>query len=43
MNWTLGVRNKEGSLVFAGATGESQCQFQRQEYFRFGWGENGLG
>lgn len=38
MNRTLGVRNKEGFLVSAGATGESQGQPQRQECCRFGVG-----
>lgn len=42
MNWILGVRDKERSLVFAGATGKSQCQSQRQDYCRSGVGEDGL-
>lgn len=38
MNWILGVRDKAGSLAFAGATGKSQCQSRRQESYRFGGG-----
>lgn len=45
MNWTLGVRDKEGFLVSAGATGESQRQPERQEccWFRVGRGWAELG
>lgn len=43
MNWILGVRDIEGALVFAGATGKSKSQSQRQEYHRFGVGREWAG